>query len=648
MLSLRLYNRTLWNYFRGYRALLLSLRAMEIVFVAIRFLLIRAPLLIIWTRLPGLRGRKAPYPDLADIFKPARDRPGMLIHSEGGITLGDVRTKDELIAFMQRARKDISVPRATVKTIFGGVIRGVLTELGPTFLKLGQIVSMRPEMPPFLREELQIIQDALPPMKPQKVRMILDRELKLLGREGVDDVFEWVEWRPLASGSLAQVHRAKLRTGEEVALKVQRARLESYVVLDQVIITDFLLGWIGAFLLELRKTDLSIFKVSFRQSLHREIDFFLEGRTQNAFADIFSTYPLYAQGIKVAEVYFDYTTEKLLTMELVKNFHRVDRLAEMDPDKLWNLLNTKLPEFPEEFPFQVLNVICALHGDMSVLWGYMHGDPHLGNIYFLEPQDEFGWRVFLCDWGMVEEFPPHANVWMTNMYRIFMFTATAEKFDLDYMLGSLLGEYLAPIEVLGRDGRKLQEIARKDWSLGTMHEYSQAHLPRWMYRQSGPMWYALWRRRYTGADASVDSTHLTLQTRFRGATTFSREVLEVVLMGVKAPVGLNPFGKGPRRLHRVLPHYHWLMYKSCLYTEELSSTLWMESSWNDMYIHGSLRVVKNAFMNQLDNLTVVDMKKFIEDNIMAIWRQPELANSLLLKQPPPETFKTEKAAQTPG
>lgn len=646
-LSVSIYNRSLWRYSYAYRVFLVTLRATEIAFMAMRFLFFRAPLLIIWTRLPGLRGIKAPYTDMAAILRPMRDRPSVLLHAiEGGTTLGDIQSQDELTEFMKKARKDVSMSRGTVKTIFGGIIRGVFTELGPTFLKLAQIVSMRPEAPPFLREELQIIQDALPPMKPKEVKKIIGKELKRLGKGSIEEEFEWVELKPLASASLGQVHRAKLRTGEEVAMKVQRSHLEGYLTLDTVVIIDIVLGMVARCFLEIRKLDLSIFKVSFRQSLHRETDFFLEGRTQVHFANLFAEYPLYAQGVKVAKVYFDYTTEKVLTMELVKNFHRADRLAEMEPDKLWDLLNTKLPEFPEDFHFQLVNVICALNGDMSVLWGHMHGDPHLGNLYFMEPQEGYGWRVFLCDWGMVEEFPPHAKAWMTRVYRIFMFTANAEKYDLDFFLGMVFGEYLAPIEVWGADGRKLQELARQDWNLAQMKEYAKIRLPRWVYRQLGPPWYQLWRRRYSAPDATVDSTHLNIQTRFSGATTFSREVLEVIFTAAKSPVRLNPFfGEGPRRMERLIPHYHWLMYKSCLYTEELSSTLWMDVSWNDMYIHASMRVVKDYFIKQLDNVSVIDMKSYINENFVSIWQRPEMVGQLLSTQTQPEASKAEMVDQ---
>jgi len=188
MLSVRLYRRRLWEMFCLYRAVLVTMRIMEAIFVITRFLVFRAPLAIVWTRLPGLRGRKSPFPDLDPILTPARDRPPLLIHEVVTLPPGDCRTKEQLQEYMEGLRRRSSQPRSTVKTIGGGIIRGVFTEMGPAFLELAQIVSMRPELPPFAREELQSIQDAIPSIKPKDVRKIVGREMRRLGKT-TEEVF---------------------------------------------------------------------------------------------------------------------------------------------------------------------------------------------------------------------------------------------------------------------------------------------------------------------------------------------------------------------------------------------------------------------------------------------------------------------------
>ena len=617
MLSDRLYRHSLWEYLYIYRVVLVVLRLFEIIFISLRFLLFRAPLLIIWTRLPGLRGKKSPYSDLAPILAPARERASMLISDIGAVTLGDCQTKEEVADFIAASRKKMGISRPTSKTIFGGMLRGVFTELGPTFLKLAQILSMRHELPPFLREELQIIQDNLPAMKSREVKTIVDREMRRLGKT-MEGEFEWIGENAMASGSLAQVHRAKLRGGEEVALKVQRARLEGIVVIDTVIIVDMLIGIARRVLRALKLTDISLFQVSFRQSLRREVDLLLEACAEEQFMHIFRSSALYSQSIKVAKVHFELTTDKLLAMELVTNFHRFDRLAEMDSDKVWGMLNQKLPGYPDNYSNQMFRTLAGLMGDWSVGWGYQHGDPHLGNMYLLEPHDGYGWRIFLCDWGMVEVFPPHIQYWLGNYYRANMWMGDPQE------IIRVIFTYLMPSELAVLTIGQCH-LTHVEYSERIRAERKREPMPP--LGESLVWWYrTVARRRNVIADTTDTGTPVMLRTRASGAYKgYANEVLEGVF-GI-LPGLLNKHVPPGMGMDRLLSHYLWLMYKAGLYMDDITATLWSGSSWNDQYIHALKEQLKFSVRMQLRDKTVIDIKGYM-DEIAQLFKQPAAAEFL--------------------
>jgi predicted unusual protein kinase regulating ubiquinone biosynthesis (AarF/ABC1/UbiB family) len=235
------------------------------------------------------------------------------------------------------------------------------------------------------------------------VKKILERELD----RPLDEVFEYVEEIPIAAASLAQVHRAKLlKEHEEVALKIQRPYLQGIVTLDTIYLCDIVIGLIKMILPTLAKgADFGVFTQSYREQLTKEIDFTLEERTQTKFRKLVMNHHVYRQGTKIAKTYREYTTTKLLTMELVKNYYRLDRiLDDLSPQQLMEFANTKLDGLPPELPLQLLWVQIAIVFDGLSHWGFSHGDIHLGNIYALAPESEGDpWKMFLCDFGMMIE-----------------------------------------------------------------------------------------------------------------------------------------------------------------------------------------------------------------------------------------------------
>ena len=194
-----------------------------------------------------------------------------------------------------------------------------------------------------------------------------------------------------------------------------------------MLIVELLIIRLVPLIRQFRNVDLSIFHSSFRGAIKREINFYLEARTQAGMNDLCARMPHFSQTVNVAGVYFEYTTDKLLAMEYVNGFYRIDRPTDIGADKYWELMQTKLEGYPEHFPVHMFRTLSALWGDMSVYWGWLHGDPHLGNWYFMEPQDGYGWRIFMCDFGMMEEYPPQVLTWILDMHGTWMWRGDTEQ-----------------------------------------------------------------------------------------------------------------------------------------------------------------------------------------------------------------------------
>ena len=148
-----------------------------------------------------------------------------------------------------------------------------------------------------------------------------------------------------------------------------------------------------------RNMDIDSFASSIAVTLVRECDLMVETEAHEEIGRRISDDPFYSRIIKVPKVYRDFCTKKLITMELAKGLHPLDRLVEMDSDKLWDALMTKLPEYSDDYSVHLFRAMGSLWGDMILNWGVIHTDPQLGNIYLMEPQDGEGWRIFLCDFG---------------------------------------------------------------------------------------------------------------------------------------------------------------------------------------------------------------------------------------------------------
>lgn len=281
------------------------------------------------------------------------------------------------------------------KTV-GERIRLVLQELGPTFVKLGQIASTRPDLlPGEIISELEKLQDRVPPFSFREVCDIVQEEL---GDE-LNNIFQHFEQIPLAAASIGQVHRAVLRSGEKVAVKVQRPNIAGVIETDLEILQDL------AVLAEHRLEWAARYKIrdmvdEFSKSLRAELDYTNEGRNAEKIANQFRDDPT----VYVPKVFWEYSTKKVLAMEYV------DGVKLNDPDKLRQQgYNPKI--LAERLARAIFRQIFNN--------GFFHGDPHPGNVFALP-----GEVIAFIDFGLVGRLTPEMKYHFSSLVIALMRQST--------------------------------------------------------------------------------------------------------------------------------------------------------------------------------------------------------------------------------
>ena len=244
-------------------------------------------------------------------------------------------------------------------------LRQILTKLGPTFIKVGQALSTRPDLvrKDFL-EELIKLQDQLPPYPTPIAFGLIEAEL-----DGeIADIFSEISSHPVAAASLGQVYKARLRTGEDVAVKVQRPNLLPTLTLD-LYLMRWAAAWLAPFLPLNLGHDLTLIVDEFGIKLFEEIDYQHEGRNAERFARNFRDDPT----VKVPCIHWKYSSQHVLTLEWIYGCKLTDtaKIAEqgMDQDALIRI-----------------GVTSGLRQLLE--FGFFHADPHPGNLFAMLPNCE--------------------------------------------------------------------------------------------------------------------------------------------------------------------------------------------------------------------------------------------------------------------
>lgn len=254
-------------------------------------------------------------------------------------------------------------------------LRQILTRLGPTFIKVGQALSTRPDLirKDFLVELIKL-QDQLPPFDSAQafeiIRVELDRE--------ISETYSEISPEPVAAASLGQVYKARLITGEEVAVKVQRPNLLPILSLD-LYLMRWAAGLLGPLLPLNLGHDLSLIVDEFGIKLFEEIDYINEGRNAEKFATNFADDPT----VKVPSIYWRHTSKCVLTLEWINGI----KLTDMESVKAAGLDTNSLIE---------VGVRSGLRQLLE--HGFFHADPHPGNLFALADG-----RMAYIDFGMMDQ-----------------------------------------------------------------------------------------------------------------------------------------------------------------------------------------------------------------------------------------------------
>jgi ubiquinone biosynthesis protein len=255
-------------------------------------------------------------------------------------------------------------------------MRLVCEELGPTFVKFGQILSNRPDLlPEELILQLEKLQDNVPPMPSNIAQEVVEEELK----KSVDELFAYFEPEAFASASMAQVHRATLHTGEKVAIKVQRPGIK------QTILEDIRVMYSLADIFEKRIPSLKSFDPhglvrSFEESILKELDFIHESVNIQRFTNNISV-DISDKTTHSPKVYRTFTTSRILVLEFISGI-KISDVGQMAAKGY----NRKL----------IARRLALTYIKQVFDYGFFHADPHPGNILVIPGQ-----HICFLDFGMM-------------------------------------------------------------------------------------------------------------------------------------------------------------------------------------------------------------------------------------------------------
>ena len=283
---------------------------------------------------------------------------------EGQLLLRATRIARVLARFARDARAAASPAERATR------LRAALEELGPTFSKLGQILSTRPDLVPAeVIDELAKLQSSVTPLTEQEVVRVMEQELRVPW----EDVFRSIDPEPLAAGTIGQVHTATLETGERVVVKVQRPNAREDIMRD--------LGLLELFAEKAQRreglrgtVDIPALVLHLSDSLRRELDFLEEAANTERMREVLAPY----ERLGVPRVYPELSTSRLLVLEFIEG-----------------VSIRKAPDSPErrEAARQLLE---AFYRQLLVD-GFFHADPHPGNLLWSDGS------IYLIDLGMVGE-----------------------------------------------------------------------------------------------------------------------------------------------------------------------------------------------------------------------------------------------------
>src|SRR3989442_1779396 len=280
----------------------------------------------------------------------------------------------------------------------GQHLREMLDELGPTFVKFGQLLSTRPDvLPPDIIAELRGLQDDVRPFPIADVEKVIEEDLGLT----IAQLFGEFDEEPVAAASIGQVHRATLPNGKQVAVKVQRPGAPRQIEADVALLYQ------AARIAKERVRALDFIDVQqlvdeFARSIRHELDYRLEARNADTFHRNFAGHP----HVRVPRVFWTYTRSRVLTLEWIDGI----QVADIDPEH-WSLEDRR----------DIAYLMTETWMTMIFRHGFFHGDPHPANVLVLGSGDQIG----LVDFGAVGKL---TDADITKLTRMFI-DAASENVD---------------------------------------------------------------------------------------------------------------------------------------------------------------------------------------------------------------------------
>jgi ubiquinone biosynthesis protein len=266
-------------------------------------------------------------------------------------------------------------------------LRMAFEELGPTFVKLGQLLSTRPDLvPENYIQEFTKLQDNVQPLEYEPVKEAVERALK----KSLNEAFASFDPKPLAAASIGQVHNAVLHTGEKVVVKVQRPEIEKIIETD-VSLLAFLAGLLERYVPESRVIGPKIIVDEFFRTLAFELDFVIEANNMAKIAENMASIP----EVVIPKVYKHLSTDMVLTLEKLEGI-RVNDLKALDAAGI----DRK----------QVVNLGARAFFKSVLIDGLFHGDLHGGNLFILP-----GNRLGIIDFGIVGRLSEKSRDQLANM-----------------------------------------------------------------------------------------------------------------------------------------------------------------------------------------------------------------------------------------
>jgi predicted unusual protein kinase regulating ubiquinone biosynthesis (AarF/ABC1/UbiB family) len=277
---------------------------------------------------------------------------------------------------------------------YGRIARGyrkLAVSLGGVWIKVGQFLSARVDvLPEYITHELAELQDEVPPEPSPQILATVEADFS----QGEVARFTWFDPQPLASASLGQVHRARLPSGEQVVVKVQRAGIEQILAVDLRALGR-VVTWLGRVEGIRRRVNLAALLGEFNKTLWAELDYVAEAENARRFGRMFAKNPK----VRIPRVHPSHSTRRVLTLEdvyfiKITDYAAIEAAGISRAEVAQRLFKTYLTQIFRK--------------------GFFHADPHPGNL-FVQPGDEGEWRLVFVDFGMVGRLSAQAKQGLRDM-----------------------------------------------------------------------------------------------------------------------------------------------------------------------------------------------------------------------------------------